>query len=296
MLLSEAISADLLTSGQGLGVSRWANGTKIKHTYLIGAAHANDLFYAVEAAQSAFPELSSRFVLMGHSQGGTATWAAAERQAQRPVAGYLGAISGSPNTDVELYVRLNPAVALFVGFFIAAGLDAILPDFKPSDWLTEAGVRRLQLFQELEGCNSAATQLIASPDLWRPDFTNSTSFRSYTSLSGAGGKPLAGPLLVLQGSGDSLVPADLTTKVVGDTCSRYPDSQLDYVLLNGTEHVATLYAGQRIWLDWIADRFAGISSSPGCSKTNFSSFRPHAAYQTNFNYYLEYATQIYQTA
>lgn len=280
----------------GLGVSRWPNGTRIKHTYIAGAAHANDLFFAVEAAQLAFPELSSRFVLMGHSQGGLATWAAAERQARRPVSGYLGAISGSPTTDIESQIRLVPQLALVTSSYAAAGLDAILPYFRSSDWLTEAGVRRLSLFQELEGCNNAATQLLPDPSLVRPDFMNSTSFQAFKSLASAGGQPVAGPLLVLQGSMDSLVPAELVTKAVGDTCSQQPDSQLEYAFLNGTDHVPTLYAAQRIWLDWIADRFSDTPQSPGCSRRNFSSFWPQDVYQANGNYYLEYATQGYQVA
>lgn len=81
----------------GLGIDRYADGTKIVHPYLSNPSHANDMFYSVEAAQKAWPEaLSEYFVLMGHSQGGGAAWGAAQRQARRPVAGYLGAVAGSP--------------------------------------------------------------------------------------------------------------------------------------------------------------------------------------------------------
>jgi pimeloyl-ACP methyl ester carboxylesterase len=263
----------------------------------VGAAHANDLFYAIEAAQAAFPELSDRFVLMGHSQGGLATWAAAERQAQRPVPGYLGAIAGSPVTQLEPQIRLLPVLA----FYLAAGLDAIFPDFALSDWLTDAGLRRFELFQHVQGCNSAALQLLAAPDLIRPDFMTSSSssssaFQSYTRLAAVGGKPVKGPLLVLQGGADPLVPAELSTAAVDATCARYPGSLLEYVLLDGTEHVASLAAGQRVWLDWIAARFAGDGRPlvGGCVRRNFSSFRQQDAYQADGNYYLQYATQAYQ--
>lgn len=47
----------------GLGVNRFPNGTEIAHPYLNNIVAANDLIYAVQAAQKAFPEeLSSRFV------------------------------------------------------------------------------------------------------------------------------------------------------------------------------------------------------------------------------------------
>ncbi|PPJ56885.1 hypothetical protein CBER1_02230 [Cercospora berteroae] len=147
----------------GLGVTHNAHA----------AASANDLFHSVKAAQDAFPELSSRFVLMGHSQGGQAAWAASERQIRRPVDGHLGTIAGSPVTDVESQLQLLPALAALV---------------------------------------------------------------------------------------------------------------------------ATLDAGQRIWLDWIADRFANKEIACGCVSRNYSSFRPQDTYQANGNYYLEYATQRYQIA
>lgn len=233
---------------------------------------------------------------MGHSQGGQAAWAAAERQTQRPVNGYLGTIACSPLTDVEAQLKLVPSLAVLIANYVAAGLDAVLQDFLPSDLLTEAGIKYLGLLQELQGCNNVGTVLLAQPDAIRPNFLNSSQFRSFNDLALTGGKPIAGPLLVLQGTMDSLVPAELPSKAVDETCSRYPDSQLEYVLLNGTDHVATLYAGQRIWLDWIADRFANRESKSGCSRTNYSSFRPQSAYQANGNYYLEYANQAYQVA
>ena len=71
----------------GMGVNRTASGSPILHPYGVNPSAANDLFYAVQAAQSAFATLSKEFVIVGHSQGGSAAWAAAQRQALKPVAG-----------------------------------------------------------------------------------------------------------------------------------------------------------------------------------------------------------------
>ena len=77
----------------GLGVSQTYNGTAIPNQSLATPAQANDLIYAVEAAQHAYNELSSSFVVVGLSEGGGAAWATAQRQAQKPTSGYLGAIA-----------------------------------------------------------------------------------------------------------------------------------------------------------------------------------------------------------
>ncbi|KAL8753448.1 MAG: hypothetical protein Q9199_005045 [Rusavskia elegans] len=64
----------------GLGVSKTAKGEKIVHQYLACPAHANDVVFAVQAAQSVWKdELSKDWVVIGHSQGGGAAWAVAER-------------------------------------------------------------------------------------------------------------------------------------------------------------------------------------------------------------------------
>ena len=89
------VAADYL----GLGVTKDYTGKPISHPYLASTSHANDLFYAVQAAQAAqaaFPKLSKNFVVFGHSQGGVAAWGAAQRQAVIPVQGYLGSIAASP--------------------------------------------------------------------------------------------------------------------------------------------------------------------------------------------------------
>lgn len=67
----------------GLGVHKDATGEPITHQYLACPSHVNDIFYGVKAAQQAFPELSQNFVVIGHSQGGGAAWAVAQRQAEK---------------------------------------------------------------------------------------------------------------------------------------------------------------------------------------------------------------------
>lgn len=60
------------TDYAGLGVHRRPSGDLITHEYLASPSHAKDVGYAVQAAQSIFPELSKRFIVLGHSQGGCA--------------------------------------------------------------------------------------------------------------------------------------------------------------------------------------------------------------------------------
>lgn len=70
-----------------------------------------------------------------------------------------------------------------------------------------------------------------------------------------------------------------------------------------------MYAAQRVWLDWIAERFAegaggmggeggaGAEDEASCGiQETYTPARPLEAYQAETNYFLEFATQGYQVA
>ncbi|TKA34166.1 hypothetical protein B0A50_00146 [Salinomyces thailandicus] len=279
----------------GLGVDRYANGTEIRHAYLSNPSHANDLFRAVEAAQKAWrDDLSKYFVLMGHSQGGGAAWGAAQRQAKRPVAGFLGTIAGSPVTD--LVAQENVTQAANLPFYIGYGLEQTLPGFNVSEFLTAKGVRHLDLFREVGGGQSVALQIDSQDGLFQPEWWLTPYMQAFVNLTRNGGLPIEGPMLVLQGTADPAVPNQVTDAAVKKTCAAYPGSQIEYAIFEGATHVPVLYASQRIWLDWIADRFAGRETAAPCTRSFYSPARKLASYQTELELYLELATQPYEVA
>jgi pimeloyl-ACP methyl ester carboxylesterase len=279
----------------GLGVGKDANGKPIRHLQLSNPQNANDIFYSVQAAQSAFKMLSKKFVVMGHSEGGGAAWAAAERQAAHPVDGYLGAIAGSPITNFLAIAELVAPAADGSSVLLVPGLTSLFPTFNPSDILTPAGLKISAFMSEIQGCNAVIPYLLLAPGLAYTNWTKNYYVQSYQNLSASGGKNIAGPLLVLQGDADTSAPAPFTTAAVSATCKSYPNSQLEYIIFANVTHVPVMYASQRIWLSWIEDRFAGVAVSKGCAQSNHTSARPYQYYQADTNWYLEYATQLYET-
>lgn len=274
----------------GLGADRDQNGQPINFTYVAGPAHANDMFYAVQAAQTAFPELSKEFVMVGHSEGGGAAWACAERQAQRPVKGHLGTVAGSPVTDWIGLVDAAPEGLGALSFQIAQGIKTVFPEFELSDFLTQAGQNRFELLRELQGCQAVIGN-VWSTDSNVDNWQHSTYAELYKNLVSSGGKEIGGPLLVIQGTADSTVPENLTSIAVNATCSVCPQSQLQYATFEGATHVPVMFASQQVWLDWIAARFAGEPVAAGCSAKEYKPARSVASYQAESNYVLEYALQ-----
>lgn len=205
------------------------DGSSIPHPYLFNTASANDVVHSVQAAQEAFPMLSKEFVVIGHSQGGGAAWAAAQRQAQTPVAGYLGTVAGSPPTNL-VQSSGNGGASLVSNAVdkallrVANGLSSVYPTFKYSDWLTPLGISRLELGQQIGGCGAVNSILLTAPagTLSVADYANTSYFIDWTTTQSNGGQPIGGPMLVLQGEADPTVDYEITSGAVKKTCGLYP--------------------------------------------------------------------------
>ncbi|GAB7358744.1 hypothetical protein MBLNU230_g3973t1 [Neophaeotheca triangularis] len=257
----------------GLGI---ANTTS---PYFVLPAQASDLLHSVSAAQSAWQqELSTEFVVMGHSQGGGTAWAAAERVARAKEGmqpGFLGTVAAAPFLDVLDAVALQdgPQVNGRMAA-VASGLGSVFEGFELEDWLTEAGVARLRLLAELGGCNAVSGALFSAEGgevgILKEGWERTEAARWFNSVASNGGKPVAGPMLVIQGTEDGNAILNVTTDGVRRTCEAYPESELEYVVFEGLGHVPVLYGGQHVWLDWVADRFRGVAAGKCCSKETVS--------------------------
>ncbi|KAL9598158.1 MAG: hypothetical protein Q9219_004655 [cf. Caloplaca sp. 3 TL-2023] len=279
---------------QGLGVGVDAHGNDVLHPYMTLPSDANDVFYAVQAAQSAFESLSKNFVVIGHSQGGGVAWAAAQRQATRPVDGYLGTVAGSPLTDFIAQVDVLQGNTNYLGALVARGLQDFYPGFNLSRLLTAQGIRRFNLATEIQACNPVFTQLLSTNDNYQPGWQHDPLIETYQNMTGAGGRDFAGPLLVVQGAADLVVPAEIVDVSVNQTCERFPDGDLEYQSYAGVTHIPAMYAAQRNWLKWIEDRFEGKDVEKGCVRRRFESALPVERYQPELNWFIEYALDGYE--
>ena len=278
----------------GLGVNKDVEGKPIFHPYTAFQGQSNDLFNAVHAAQEAFQDLSRHFVSMGHSQGGGVTWSAAQRQVWRPVDGYLGTISMSPVTRIIDQAKLVSAGENEGAVLLANGIPTIFPEFNASGILTLAGIKRLDLLSEVQGCNSPGALLFSESGLVRSDWLENPYVLAFQDLTANGKHPIAGPMLVIQGDADDFVPVQFTTAAVDNVCKDYPESQLEYITLANAIHVLAVYAYQCQWLAWIGDRFEQKIAAEGCHRSHYASPRPYRFYQKQENWYIKAATQVYE--
>lgn len=103
-------------------------------------------------------------------------------------------------------------------------------------------------------------------------------------------------MLVLQGTADPSVDPNITSAAVNATCQAYPNGSLEYATFEGVSHVPVLYAGQQVWLNWIADRFNGVQAPRGCRTTHYQPQLAVGAYQKEVALFLEYPQYAYETA
>ena len=269
----------------GLGVGKTVDGKKIIHQYMANPAQANDIVFGVQAAQTAFPKLSSDFVVLGHSQGGGAAWAVAQRQAQKPIDGYLGAVAVSPITNIlELPTSSHDLVPV-LSLFATPTMQQLYPDFDYKDFFTEEGWERYQLEGRLGGFTPVLGEVMTGFPALKDNWKENTYLQRFVGLTAAGGKKIGGPLLVIQGGADEGMNVDTTAGAVNKTRETFPDAQLQYLMLPGITHLPTMYAGQRFWLDWIAERFRGVEVDAGYEERKAEEPpRPLESYQQNPNW------------
>lgn len=280
------------TDYAGLGVQTDASGAPIIHEYLASPSQASDVVHSISAARTAFPELSKQFVVLGHSQGGGAAWAVAQKAAAGHIPGYLGAIAISPYTN---YLVEESAFSPRIGAAISRAVASVLPDFDPQEILTPEGEQRVTAMFQTDAGVAAAMALVYGVDLVKPDWKTNTHMQKFAELTGNGGKPIQGPLLVIHGEADMMNSLAAVEVAVEKTASLFPSAQIETVWLPDVRHAPALGASQRLWMDWIADRFAGLEVPAGHRTSRLKSARPSTVYHKEQNWYLEPASQFYQT-
>lgn len=279
------------TDYAGLGVSENAEGATILHEAFVPPSQANDVLYSVIAARAVFPDLSKKFVVVGHSLGGGAVWALAQRQEQ--VQDCLGAIAISPYTSIYNQ-SANFKALLITG--MTPCIEKTFQDFKSAQILTESGREFLELVTSTNAGYASTLAMLRDKEwnLLQPNWRQNKYLRQFTQLTSCGGKALSVPLLVIQGECDPMVSAPAVEKTVKQTAHAADKCPLHFVSLPSVGHNGALTAGQTMWMDWIHHRFQGLELEAGFQKTQLDPVRPSSAYHQHQNWFLQPITQSYQ--
>ncbi|CAF9902802.1 MAG: hypothetical protein ALECFALPRED_000026 [Alectoria fallacina] len=197
---------------------------------------------------------------------------AKDRAALTSVPGYLGAVAVSPYLNL-LEEQNESSRVLAVAMY--PGLASVFPEFSPGD------------------LHTADVALLSGVEFLKQNWKENTHFLHYQALTSNGGKAINGPLLVTHCKSDPALSVAIVENAVERTADLFPSFQIEYASLPNVTHVAALAASQRLWMNWIGDRFAGRAVEATCHSHRLACARPDSSRQSDQNRYLESATQPY---
>lgn len=245
-------------------------GTQGSHEYVNKTAQANDVIYSIPAARAAVPALGTRWVAVGHSQGGLAAWGVAEQQHSLKDPGYLGAVSvAGAIRGTEFFDHLNetPGQGFYLAY-MAAGIAAQSPGFQPRELLSDEALAHYPDVTT-KGCwyyGYAAFLQAPAGKLLRDGWRRKPAVEHFFQANALGERPIGGPLLIIAGEGDQTVPiAGMRSRAQKICEAAQPVTFKSYP---GLDHDEVMAQSEAFQFDWIRARFSGRKFESGCRRSH----------------------------
>lgn len=250
-------------------------GSPGPHPYLVGQDTAHSALDAVRAAR-AIPGAAAgaRFAVWGESQGGhAALWTGMLARGYAPDLTLVGVAAAAPPTDLAANFRSGSDT----------NVRAMLSAFTAYSWSQRFGAPLASLFNRANQgvvtrlARNNCVELGKNPRLGtilgiasvkaalkRKDITTTAPWAALMRANSVDSTAIFGPLLIAQGTGDTVVAPTVTRAFARRACrDRRP---VRYLAMPGVDHAQSGRASGAATLAWIADRFAGKPAPSDCGK------------------------------
>lgn len=248
---------------QGLGDS------STYHPYLDATTVGHNMIDAVRAARKIVSAASDRWMGVGVSQGGQASWAANElADTYGQGLALQGTVSITPPSDITGFADAAADGTLSkdqqpLYAFLLASLAKEFPGFDLDDY--RSGTAKLQ-WDVLTACDGPAVgQLpgllakLTADDL-RPANPEAVDvLRNYLQRSSLPQRPTSAPMLVIYGGADTLIPPVWTDRALQAACRM--EDVIDIQLQTDKGHTDVDASAAFPWID---QRFRGEPALNGC--------------------------------
>lgn len=221
-------------------------------------SNALDVIYSVQAARATVKEIGSKWITVGAFQGSLAAVGVAESDARDP--NYLGSIATSGLADAQpMYERfaLNSSDRMLL--VLASSVKALYPEFQVSDMLQEKAVPAYERIGQT--CGGETTPEFTSAML-KPGWESNRFVKEFFSRNTPAQKPARGPLLVISGATDPVIPADMSEKSVARMCKR--GGRILFLKYRDLDASGAMGASASDQISWIKARFAGHAAPSNC--------------------------------
>jgi len=243
-------------------------GTDSRHAYIDMLSNGADVIYSVPAARAAVANLSSKWVVVGHSQGGLSSLGAAQLEAAKKDPGYLGTVALAGASDLEdlIDAALAAKAPVLNGLlaFGVYGFQAVNPQLAAESVLTAAAAEQYRRFVT-DGCSAASGAFAALPveNMYRSDWKQDPSMQMILERNRPGAKPARGPLLLVTGGADPLFTVRASKTVSERLCRS--GARVQRSVYPGLGHDPLVYGSLAEQIDWIKGRFSGALAPSNCN-------------------------------
>ena len=243
-------------------------GTEGRHAYLDMLGNGADVIYSVPAARAAVANLSSQWVIVGHSQGGLSSLGAAQLEAARKDSGYLGTVALAGASDLEdlIDAGLAAKAPILNGLlaFVVYGFQTAYPQLEVENVLAGAAIKQYSMFVT-DGCSAASGAFVALPadGMYRPDWKQDPSVQTMLERVRPGVRPARGPLLLVTGGADPMFTATASKKVSERLCRS--GERVQRSVYPGLGHDPLVYGSLPEQINWIRGRFSGARAPSNCN-------------------------------
>ncbi|WUN53888.1 lipase family protein [Rhodococcus sp. NBC_00297] len=264
LLGSIGLVTPMLERGAVVAVTDYEGlGTDDPHPYLNAPSAGHDIIDAVRAARNVAPGSGTRWAALGVSQGGQATWAAAEMAAEYGDGlEFLGSANLSPAADISpiapesgLGQLTLPQKAIMP--FVVEGFLVDHPEYTDADFLSGGLLENKDVLLACTGPLAAGKLTAAGsigPDDVRPSSPEAyAAIREWLSDNALPQGRAAAPMMVLVGSRDDLILPQWTEDASRRACAQ--GDVIDYRVRADQGHADS--AANIEGIDWITQRFEG---------------------------------------
>lgn len=240
------------------------------HPYTDAKTAGLNMIDAVRALRHTFANTSTRWLALGGSQGGGASWAADEQASTyAPELDLVGAVADSPAAEVTRVVDKAQAGTLTddqrpAFLAIVESLARRHPEMNRDDFRRGAAATHWDVILSCAGNKTVqsrtdALKQVTATDVRPASQASADQLRTLLSAWALPQRPLSAPLSVVYGGADTLIDPAWTTDAIAKACALGGNVVWDLQPSKGHGDVDVTNQ-----LVWIADRFEGKPAVNEC--------------------------------
>jgi uncharacterized membrane protein HdeD (DUF308 family)/acetyl esterase/lipase len=250
-------------------------GSEGVHPYLVGDTAASSTLDSVRAAiDLAGGRASTRFAVAGHSQGGHAAMFTGQRAVDyAPELDLIGVAALAPASELADFIEANDGTTFgnLLGAYAVTAWDRAFDDIDAAAIVAPAVFPVVErLADACVATGPEALALLTDAELLQLGFLVSPIWETEPwaariAENTPGDTRIDAPLLIVQGTDDALIRADIQRRFVERLCRA--DQQLEYREIPDVGHLGIDDTADDFVVDWLTDRLSGDPPLTTCETT-----------------------------